>query len=184
MSKVTKDEVERLYLIRKHGAYYRPNNRGYTTSAICAGRYSLEEARRETHPNGLRGPRDGMTYLHEDSLKDEDWIAYATLRQQLAEEREKVARVECYWDADDREIGHLDICEILENCGPGEVAEIEHVAVVATTFEAFLPAADDAETDDQFEVCEDTREAAEAKVAQELARRAALSTTEAKTDDQ
>lgn len=108
----------------------------------------------------------------------------ATLRQQLAEEREKVARVECYWDADDREIGHLDICEILENCGPGEVAEIEHVAVVATTFEAFLPAADDAETDDQFEVCEDTREAAEAKVAQELARRAALSTTEAKTDDQ
>ena len=37
--------VERpAYLIRKRGSYYRPNNQGYTTSVIQAGRYTLAEA--------------------------------------------------------------------------------------------------------------------------------------------
>ena len=56
------------YLIRKGGYWYRPNARGYTASALDAGRYSLEDAIRLTHPNGKNGPRDGLTYVHDDTL--------------------------------------------------------------------------------------------------------------------
>ena len=54
---------EELYLIRKGGYYYRPNSQGYTISTAEAGRYTLEEAIRITHPNGPDGPRDGMDYM-------------------------------------------------------------------------------------------------------------------------
>ena len=91
--------------------------------------------------------------------------------------------VHCYWDANDREIGHFDICEILDAYDFGTVAEIEHVAVIAKTFEAQLPPADDSETDDLFEVCEHTQEAAEAKVAAEISRRATLAELKGETDD-
>ena len=70
--------VERpAYLIRKRGSYYRPNNQGYTTSVIQAGRYTLAEAQAITCPNGSDGPIDGMTYIDEDEkLGDEDWALY------------------------------------------------------------------------------------------------------------
>jgi hypothetical protein len=74
---------EARYLIRKHGGYYRPNSQGYTGSAIQAGRYTLAEAESITHPNGPDGPRDGMTYIHEDDVKGADWTAYRTLRAAL-----------------------------------------------------------------------------------------------------
>lgn len=51
------------YLICKHGGYYRPNAQGYTNNVADAGRYTLAEAIRHTHPNGTDGPRDGMTYI-------------------------------------------------------------------------------------------------------------------------
>ena len=54
---------EQMYLICKHGGYYRPNCQGYTSSIHEAGRYTLAEAERETHPNGPDGPRDGMSYI-------------------------------------------------------------------------------------------------------------------------
>lgn len=50
------------YLIRKGGYYYRPNAQGYTTGKAEAGRYTLEEAIKHSHPNGPDGPRDGITY--------------------------------------------------------------------------------------------------------------------------
>ena len=56
---VTSDE----YLIRKGGAYYRPNAAGYTNNVDEAGRYSLEDAIRHSHPNGPDGPRDGIDYM-------------------------------------------------------------------------------------------------------------------------
>lgn len=56
------------YLIRKRGAYYRPNAQGYTTSVSEAGRYTLADAVRHSHPNGPDGPRDGITYVHEDEV--------------------------------------------------------------------------------------------------------------------
>ena len=57
-----------VYLIRKYGGYYRPNCQGYTRFKEDAGRYTLAKAIRESHPNGPDGPRDGMTYIHEDDV--------------------------------------------------------------------------------------------------------------------
>jgi hypothetical protein len=76
---MTDTSTEATYLIRKGGAFYRPNCQGYTISVIQAGRYTLEEAERETHPNGLDGPRDGMSYLHEDDAISDDWDSYRAL---------------------------------------------------------------------------------------------------------
>lgn len=50
------------YLIRKGGAYYRPNAQGYTLNKEEAGRFTLDEAIRHSHPNGPNGPRDDITY--------------------------------------------------------------------------------------------------------------------------
>ncbi|MDE4274723.1 hypothetical protein PXK58_09070 [Phaeobacter gallaeciensis] len=82
---------EERFFIRKNGVYYRPNSRGYTTSAISAGLYTQEEAEKITHPNGQDGPRDGMSYIAEHICPDEDWKAYRAvcaereaLRDQLA----------------------------------------------------------------------------------------------------
>jgi hypothetical protein len=84
MTDTTPAAVERpAYLIRKHGGYYKPNSEGYTDSAILAGRYTLAEAESITHPNGQDGPRDGMTYIHENQLADPSWLAYAALSSQL-----------------------------------------------------------------------------------------------------
>ena len=57
------------YLICKYGGYYRPNAQGYTAHKAEAGRYTLTEAIAHSHPNGLDGPRDGMTYIHEDEAE-------------------------------------------------------------------------------------------------------------------
>ena len=73
---------DKKHLIRKQGVWYRPNSQGYTSSAIQAGRFSLVEAQDITHPNGWTGPRDGMDWVHEDHVADDDWIAY---RNQTAE---------------------------------------------------------------------------------------------------
>jgi len=54
---------DQMYLICKHGGYYRPNAQGYTSDPAQAGRYTLEEAISHSHPNGPNGPRDGMTYI-------------------------------------------------------------------------------------------------------------------------
>ena len=51
------------YVIRKDGYYYRPNAQDYTPSIHEAGRYSLADAIRLTHPNGPDGPRDGLSYM-------------------------------------------------------------------------------------------------------------------------
>ncbi|MDE1914723.1 MAG: hypothetical protein KGJ57_17510 [Sphingomonadales bacterium] len=50
------------YLIRKGGYWYRPNAQGYTCSIEQAGRYTLAEAIKYSHPNGPNGPRDGISY--------------------------------------------------------------------------------------------------------------------------
>jgi hypothetical protein len=80
----------------------------------------------------------------------------------------------CYWDANNNEYGFGDPGEILENYDAGSVVEIEHVAVVMTTFEARLPPADDADSDDDWEVVADTLEEAAAAVQVERERRKAL----------
>lgn len=59
---MSEDSLKPAYLIRKGGAYYRPNAQGYTRNRIEAGRYTLEDAISYSHPNGPDGPRDGITY--------------------------------------------------------------------------------------------------------------------------
>jgi len=59
----TNDAREAMYLIRKGGAYYRPNAQGYTVNIAEAGRYTLAEAESYSHPNGPDGPRDGISYM-------------------------------------------------------------------------------------------------------------------------
>ena len=78
------DLIGRVYLIRKGGFYYRPKCSGYTSSAITAGRYTLEEAERYTHPNGPDGPRDDMTFIHEDDVPDPEWRLVASLNARIA----------------------------------------------------------------------------------------------------
>lgn len=67
------------YLIRKDGYYYRPNCQGYTTDVNEAGRYSLEDAIRYTHPNGKNGPRDGLSYVPEPAAQKCDSFGYEVL---------------------------------------------------------------------------------------------------------
>lgn len=79
------------YLIRKQGYYYRPNSQGYTCSAIQAGRYTRSDAESITHPNGQWGPRDGMSFHHEDDVVDDDWMLFRNLRQALTDAEAKIA---------------------------------------------------------------------------------------------
>ena len=63
------------YLIQKHGIFYRPDARGYTIFKRDAGRYTLKQAINHTHPNGPDGPRDGMVYIHQDEVPDDNMLA-------------------------------------------------------------------------------------------------------------
>lgn len=132
--------VERKYLIRKNGYWYRPNASGYTNSAIQAGRYTLDEAERYTHPNGKDGPRDGMDYVHEDAVADPDWVAYrtalariASLEAQLAAREPTEAGDERYQQAIADVVAWLRECE-LSSAIPSDPADI--IADLATAIEA------------------------------------------------
>jgi hypothetical protein len=57
------------YLIRKGAYWYRPKAQGYTINVDEAGRYTEAQARSYTHPNGIDGPRDGMSYVHENEIR-------------------------------------------------------------------------------------------------------------------
>jgi len=102
--------------------------------------------------------------------------------EELVRLRKAFASLDWYWPEDDTS---SDACadgpwQIAENCDvkPGEVFGYSRGGVVETRYYGFLEAAEDADSDDQFEADEPTREAAEAKIAAELQRRAVLATTE------
>lgn len=80
----------------------------------------------------------------------------------------------CYWDASDREIGFLDINDIVDNYGHGEVFEVEHVGIFKTTHHVTLPPAADSDSDDDWEFEGDTAEEAEQALKAETDRRAAM----------
>jgi hypothetical protein len=70
-TKIEKESVKRAdgWLIHKQGrGWYRPNAQGYTAHPHEAGRYSYADAMAYSHPNGLDGPRDGITIKHESDL--------------------------------------------------------------------------------------------------------------------
>jgi hypothetical protein len=82
------------YLIRKGAYWYRPKAQGYTINVDEAGRYTEAQAQSYTHPNGIDGPRDGMSYVHENEVPSPNkhlHEAITTLQSQLAEAREALA---------------------------------------------------------------------------------------------
>lgn len=65
----TMETQDHGWLIHKSGrGWYRPDAQGYTNDTAYAGRYPYKEAVRHSHPNGLNGPRDGMSIKHESEL--------------------------------------------------------------------------------------------------------------------
>ena len=110
--------------------------------------------------------------------------ALATAKARIAElegANEKLAKQiraasRWYWPEDDTS---SDACresvrEVFEYEPPGTIGAYSCGGVVYTRYYGWLPPSDDADSDDEFEVDEPTREAAEAKMAEEVARRSAL----------
>lgn len=97
----------------------------------------------------------------------------------VADELERMKKVidacDWHWPADDTsedscEVSPWDIIEY--HCvEDGDIVEILRGGVVETMFCARLPPADDSDTDDDFEVCEATYEAAKAAIDAERTRR-------------
>lgn len=109
----------------------------------------------------------------------------ATLRsdnERLGRERDealkKLARCDWYWPEDDTssEACNESPWEIVESYtdSRGQVVAVSRGGVIETRFYASLPAAEDSDSDDNFDVNEATEAEASAKIASELARRAAL----------
>jgi len=98
---VSGEAVGRVYLIRKSGAWYRPNSSGYTTHVAEAGRYTLTEAEAITHPNGPDGPRDSMSYAHQDEV-----AAPAQPTEGEVEGLIKRLRADNDWLVNSRLVGH------------------------------------------------------------------------------
>jgi len=101
------------YLIFKSGrGYYCDEAKGYTLNVDEAGRFSREDAIAYSHPNGPKGPRDGINYRHEsevqrdgncedelrigDLTRERDALRAGneTLSQELAEALERIATLE------------------------------------------------------------------------------------------
>lgn len=98
------------------------------------------------------------------------------LERENAELRKKLDACDWYWPEDDTS---SDACadgpwQIAENCDlpPGEVLAYSRGGVVETRYYAYLPAADDADSDDQFEVDTETELAVKQAIEAETARRA------------
>ena len=106
----------------------------------------------------------------------------ATLRARLASCEAALARCGWYWPEDDTssEMCGESAQEIVQNAydwtpeHAGDIVAVARGGIVEVTYCASLPAADDADSDDDFWVEEQTHEAAKAKIEAEQARRAAL----------
>lgn len=98
----------------------------------------------------------------------------------LTAENERLRKIidgcDWYWPADDTSEDLCASCwqEAMEHGAYGEVWEVARGGIVERMWCAVLPPAPDAEDDDDFEICEDTADAAEAKLAAELERRARI----------
>ena len=98
------------------------------------------------------------------------------LQRENAELRKKLEACDWYWPEDDTS---SDACadspwQIAENYDlpPGEVLAYSRGGVVETRYYAYLPPADDADSDDQFEVDAETELAVKQAIEAETARRA------------
>lgn len=87
------------YLIRKGGAYYRPNAEGYTLDKAEAGRYTLAEAILHSYPNGASGPRDGIDFILDDAQPTPDTVTVPRMTEaeawEWADDVAGVKRLDC-----------------------------------------------------------------------------------------
>lgn len=136
--------------------------------------------------SGYDGYDDAAEGVDMPAELEETLSEYVSQIDRLKVENERMQRalgsLDWYCPEDDTS---SDACadgpgQIAENCDvlTGEVFGYSRGGVVETRYYGFLEAAEDAGTDDRFEVDELTREAAEAKINAELLRRAALATSE------
>lgn len=85
---------EKSFIIHKDGrGYYRPEARGYTTSADEAGRFNIFDAIAYSFPNGKDGPRDGLTYQHESTLAVGQSCEKDLINHDLRAERDALLKV-------------------------------------------------------------------------------------------
>lgn len=96
------------------------------------------------------------------------------MEQQLAEAK----RPDLFWCDADPEAGYIDVREAMEaDLGwdaEGGVAVIREGKQLGVRYYAILPAADDSDSDDEWEAIFDSKPAADAAIAAERARRATL----------
>lgn len=100
------------YLIRKGAYFYRPIGCGYTVNKDEAGRYTRAQAEIYTYPNGPDGPRDDMSYIHEDDVPDTQ-----------AQHRERAAAAAAWLAAME-----VAVCIVNETEFPANGGEAEHDA--------------------------------------------------------
>lgn len=118
------------------------------------------------------------TYADEVFIVSCNPVAMTAVLAELDRLKAIVNGCDWYWPEDDTS---SDACadgpwQIAENVDlyQGEILAYSRGGVVETRYYAFLPPAPGADSDDNFEVDEESREVAEGKIIAELARRAAL----------
>lgn len=123
----------------------------------------------------IAGAHEEQEYVRAD-LHEEAARQAEALQRENAELRKKLDACDCYWPEDDTS---SDACadgpwQIAENFDlpPGEVLAYSRGGVVETRYYAYLPPADDADSDDQFEVDAETELAVKQAIEAETARRA------------
>jgi hypothetical protein len=103
------DAPERYLIFKRGRGYYREGSKGYTDQPFLAGRYTEDEAKAITHPNGPDGPRDGMQYFAESRFSGDEVTQRANAMVAAALE-EAVATVRgLLWD------DPIDECERVRN---------------------------------------------------------------------
>lgn len=150
-------QPEQMYLICKYGGYYRPNCRGYTSSIDEAGRYTLAEAEKETHPNGADGPRDGMTYIPAPPVKA-DSCQRVTVKPLVWFEVERGTNGYGKWEAQGYTVRKIEGIFLLDFAGDGKstwrfITSDAAKAAAQADYEARILAAIDTHSDPQCCMC-------------------------------
>lgn len=157
-----------------------------TLRLIADGFTALKAERDRLHEADLRWGKLHQRVIDERAAeiraREAAETAIAAAKARIAElegANEKLAKQiraasQWYWPEDDTssEACRESVREVFEQ--PGTIGAYSCGGVVYTGYYGWLPPSDDADSDDEFEVDEPTREAAEAKMAEEIARRAAL----------
>lgn len=152
----------------------RADDRGLISVTVNDGKYTIQQTAPGTW-EALRFSEEWPAFR--DSGPDNLHVALAyeiaALREQVADLSRKVNGCQWYWPEDDTS---SDACvenpfQVLEWDKDGTVAAVSRGGIIETRYYAILPAAEDADSDDDFEVDEATHEAAQNKVNAELARR-------------